>query len=251
MSDSLATNKVMASVLVCGIVFMVSGLIADGLVHPARLEKTAIKIDVAATPVAAPTDSGEAPLPPIAPLLAKADPAEGAKEMGKVCSVCHDWTQGGPAKVGPNLYNVVGGPHAHMAGFNYSDGLKAIKGPWTFEELNAWLRNPRDVVPGTRMSFAGLDNDQERADVIDYLHTLSPNPEPLPPVTAGSDATKPAAPAAPAGGAKPLVTGNGTIGPAGAGGSTDQRTETEKAGNATTNSLTPQAGAPGANPIGH
>jgi cytochrome c len=239
MSDSLAVNKVMASVLVCGIVFMVSGLIADALVKPARLAQSAIKIDVAAAPVAV-ADSGEAPLPPIAPLLAKADPVEGGKEMAKVCSVCHDWTQGGPAKVGPNLYNVVGGPHAHMVGFNYSDGLKAIKGPWTFDELNAWLRNPRDVVPGTRMSFAGLDSDQERADVIDYLHTLSPNPEPLPPVNAGSDATKPAAPAAPTAGVK-----------AGNAGPTDQRTETEKAANSTTNSLAPQAGTPSGNPAGH
>jgi len=197
MSDSLAMNKVIASVLVCGMVFMVSGLIADGLVKPVRLEKTAIKIDVQEAP-AATAAPAEAPLPPIAPLLAKADPAEGAKEMGKVCAVCHDWTQGGPAKVGPNLYNVVGGPHAHMVGFNYSDGLKAISGPWTFEELNAWLKNPRDVVPGTRMSFAGIDSDQERADVIDYLHTLSPTPEPLPPVTAAPAPAAPPTPAPPA-----------------------------------------------------
>jgi cytochrome c len=152
--------------------------------------------------------------------------------------VCHDWSQGGPAKVGPNLYNVVGGPHAHMAGFDYSDGLKAIKGPWTFAELNVWLHNPRDVVPDTRMSFAGLDNDQLRADVIDYLHTLSPNPLPLPPVTEGTDATKPAAPAAAdAGGTK---TGEQTSGP---------QTPTEKAAGSTATAIAP-APAPSGNPAG-
>jgi cytochrome c len=237
MSDSLALNKAMAAVLVSGIVFMVSGLIADGLVHPARLEKTAIKIDVPQT-AAAPTDAGPAPLPPIGPLLAKADPAEGEAEMKKVCAVCHDWSPGGPAKVGPNLYNVVGGPHAHMAGFDYSDGLKAIKGPWTFAELNVWLHNPRDVVSGTRMSFAGIDNDQERADVIDYLHTLSPSPLPLPPATEGTDATKPAAPAAPAAGG--TKTGEQTSGP---------QTDTQKAAGSTSTAITPQA-APSGNPAG-
>jgi cytochrome c len=209
-------------VLVCGIVFMVSGLVADGLVHPARLDKTAIKIDVKEAPVAAAPSDVEAPLPPIAPLLAKADPAEGGREMAKVCSVCHNWDPGGPAKVGPNLYNVVGGPHAHMAGFNYSAGLAAIKGPWTYEALNAWLHDPRSVVPGTRMSFAGISNDQERADVIDYLHTLSPNPLPLPPVTE-------AAPVAPA---------------------AAQQTQTEKAAGSTTTAA-PAGAPPSGNPAGH
>jgi cytochrome c len=82
--------------------------------------------------------------------------------------------------VGPNLYGVVGGPHAHMEGFNYSAGLKAKSGPWTFDELNEWLHKPSSYVPGTRMAFAGISNDQQRADVIAYLRSLSPNPVPLP-----------------------------------------------------------------------
>lgn len=159
---------------------MVSGMVAEGLVKPAPLKATAIKIDVPKT-----VDTGAAPaapaaLPALAPLLAKADPADGKAFMEKVCVACHSWNQGGPAKVGPNLYGIVGAPHAHMAGFNYSDGLKAIKGPWTYDELNQWLSNPRSVVSGTRMSYAGIDSARTRAAVIDYLHTLSPDPEPLP-----------------------------------------------------------------------
>jgi cytochrome c len=185
MSDSLALNKMMASILVGGIVFLVSGFIADGLVHPQHLAKTAIKIDV---PITAPVASAAAaaPLPPIAPLLASADVSKGSDYANKVCAVCHSLGKGQPAKIGPNLYGIVGDPHAHMAGFDYSDGLKAIKGPWTYAELNQWLDNPRSVVPGTRMSFAGIDSNQTRADVIDYLHTLSDNPEPLPAVTDGA-----------------------------------------------------------------
>jgi cytochrome c len=112
--------------------------------------------------------------------------SKGSDYANKVCAVCHSLGKGQPAKIGPNLYGIVGDPHAHMAGFDYSDGLKAIKGPWTYAELNQWLDNPRSVVPGTRMSFAGIDSNQTRADVIDYLHTLSDNPEPLPPVTDGA-----------------------------------------------------------------
>jgi cytochrome c len=67
-----------------------------------------------------------------------------------------------------------------MEGFNYSSALKAKSGPWTFDELNAWLTKPSAYAPGTKMSFPGINNDQDRANVIDYLHTLSPNPEPLP-----------------------------------------------------------------------
>ncbi len=180
MNDSLFLNKVMASVLVCGIVFMVSGMVANGLVPSRELKQTAIKIDVPKTVDTSAAPAAPAALPPLTPLLAKASIPDGEAFMNKVCVACHTWNQGGPAKVGPNLYGIVGAPHAHMAGFDYSDGLKAIKGPWTFDELNQWLSNPRSVVAGTRMSYAGIDSAQTRADVIDYLHTLSPNPEPLP-----------------------------------------------------------------------
>jgi cytochrome c2 len=77
--------------------------------------------------------------PPIAPLLATADPAAGESYAKKVCAQCHSLNEGGKAIIGPNLYGVVGGPHAHMPGFNYSDAMKAKQGPWTYDELFAWL----------------------------------------------------------------------------------------------------------------
>ena len=176
----MEVNKAIAAVLVAGIVFSLSGTIGVLLVHEKPLKQTAIKIEV--PEAASPSGQPAAPqVAPIAPLLAKADPAAGeadAKKLG--CTACHTFNEGGKAGVGPNLYNVVGSPHAHMQGFDYSAGMKAKTGPWTFDELNEWLHKPSSYVQGTRMAFAGISNDQQRADVIAYLRSLSPNPVPLP-----------------------------------------------------------------------
>jgi cytochrome c len=93
---------------------------------------------------------------------------------------CHSFNKDGKAGVGPNLWGVVGAPHGHQEGFNYSTALKGKQGPWTYAELNEWLYKPSAYAPGTRMSYAGLPNAQMRANVIDYLRTLSDHPEPLP-----------------------------------------------------------------------
>jgi cytochrome c len=200
--DSMEVNKGLAAILVAGIAFFLTGTIGANLVQEHRLEKSVLDIKTAPAETGTPAPAPAA-LPPIAPLLAKADLAAGEKYAKSVCSACHTFNDGGRAGVGPNLYGVLGGPHAHMAGFNYSAGLKAKQGPWTYDELNEWLRSPSSYVPGTRMTFAGIKNDQQRADVIDYLHTLSANPEPLPSPEAAPAAAAPAAgaPAAPAPGA--------------------------------------------------
>ena len=162
------------------LVFFLAGTIGINLVNEKPLQQTAIKIDIPT--VAAPGAAPAAPeLPPIAALLAKADPATGEADTKKLgCVACHTFNEGGKAGLGPNLYGVVGAPHAHMEGFNYSAALKSKQGPWTFDELYQWLKKPAAYAPGTRMTFVGVANPKERADIIDYLRTLSANPEPLP-----------------------------------------------------------------------
>ncbi|CAH2600306.1 Cytochrome c homolog [Rhodovastum atsumiense] len=177
--DTLEINKAVAAVLIGGISFMVAGLIGDVLVRPKRLEKVAIPIETGA-PVAATAAPAAETVPPIGPLLAKADPAKGEATVKKLCVACHTFNEGGKPGVGPNLYGVVMGPHGHQQGFSYSAGLKDKPGNWDYEALNHWLKKPAAYAPGTKMAFAGISNDQDRANVIAYLRSLSASPAPLP-----------------------------------------------------------------------
>ena len=97
------------------------------------------------------------------------------------CVACHSFNEGGKAGIGPNLYGVVGEPIGVKDGYTFSKALQA-KGPgnWTYGELDKWLLKPAGYAPGTKMTFAGIADPKQRADVIDYLRTLSANPEPLP-----------------------------------------------------------------------
>ena len=175
--DSLEINKAFGAVLTAGIAFMGATLIGEALVHPHRLEKPAIAIEGAAQQASA-TPAED---PPVAALLASADPERGQVATQKAgCVACHSFNEGGKAGVGPNLYGVVGAPHGHMEGYAYSAALKAKAGPWTYDELNEWLKKPNAYAPGTKMSFAGLSDPAARANVIDYLRTLAATPEPLP-----------------------------------------------------------------------
>jgi cytochrome c len=208
--NSSEINKIMASVLVAGITFMVAGIIGSALVYPKRLDKPAIQIDVAPPPGAAPAPTAPA-LEPIAPLMAAANAENGARLARQQCAACHNFAQGGPNGVGPNLWAILGAPHARTAGFSYSPAIAGMKDkPWNYEELNAFLASPRTYAPGTRMGYAGMASASNRADLIAYLRTLDTTPRPLPeaaaaPATPAAPAVvaAPATPAAPAAAAAP------------------------------------------------
>jgi cytochrome c len=114
-----------------------------------------------------------APEPPLdlATRMARADVMRGERSSRK-CAACHTFETGGPNRVGPNLHGVVGRNIAASDGFSYSPVMIAAPGNWTAEELDSFLEKPAATMPGTRMGFIGLPNQQERADLIAYLGTL-------------------------------------------------------------------------------
>lgn len=117
---------------------------------------------------------------PFAFYMSQADAAKGA-DVFKKCAACHNADKGGPNALGPNLYGVVGDAIATgRGGFAFSDALKSKGGKWDFDSLNAWLTSPKAFAPGTKMTFAGLSNPQDRANVIAYLNQQGDHPLPLP-----------------------------------------------------------------------
>jgi cytochrome c len=152
---------------------------------------------------------------PFENLLAEANPDKGAS-VARQCVACHEFTKGGPNKVGPNLYGVVNRDVASVS-FAYSNAMKNKKGKWTFEELNKYLENPSKVVPGTSMTFLGIRRAADRAAVIAYLNKSSDSPAPLPAPQAAAPAgeKKDEQKAAPAGEKKAEQKGEQKAAPAG------------------------------------
>ena len=198
--NSFELNKVLGALLGCVLITLSLNIAAGALFAPQKPEKPgyAIAVKEGAGEKAGPAAAEE----PMEAMLASASVEKG-QATAKQCGACHTFEKGGPNRVGPNLYGIVGRARASEAGFNYSAAMKAKGGTWTFGELYAFLANPRGYIPGTNMPFAGLSRGQQRADVIDYLNTLSDSPQPMPKAAAAgaakpADAAKTAAPAAPA-----------------------------------------------------
>ena len=172
-------NKICAALLIAMMLAWIVGTIAHNTVEPEMPAKNAYVVDTGAA-TAAPTAAAPAGPAPIAPLLAKASADAGAK-YAKVCGTCHSFGKGEAAKMGPNLYAIIGSKHAHMAGYTYSAGMQALADKdWSFEALNEFLFAPRNAVSGTKMSYGGIKSDADRANVIAWLRTLSDSPLPLP-----------------------------------------------------------------------
>ncbi|UXO83066.1 c-type cytochrome [Brucella intermedia] len=208
--NSTRTNKFIMAFLATVFVVMTTGILSDSLFHSPAPEKPGFAIEAAE---ASTGEGGAAPAKEevsIATLLQSADPARG-ETVFKRCAACHTGEKGGANKVGPHLWDVVNRPAASVEGFGYSAAMKefgAAGNKWDFEHLNKFLTSPKGFIKGTAMGFAGDKKDNERADLIAYLRTLSDNPAPLPTAdaapAAGGDAKpaegeKPAEGSAPAG----------------------------------------------------
>ncbi|HUJ03670.1 MAG TPA: cytochrome c family protein [Rhizomicrobium sp.] len=180
--DSWEWNKIIGAVLGTLLFIMVIRIATDAIFEKPELAKPGYVVPGVTTVVASnqPAQAAEEPLPDFGTVLPTADAAKG-KEISARCEQCHDLSKGGPNKIGPNLYGVVGRARASHPGFDYSSAMKAKGGNWTYDELFKFLKQPQAYIPGTKMTFAGLRSAQDRVDLIAYLRTLSDSPEPIPP----------------------------------------------------------------------
>ncbi len=178
--DSFELNKIAGAVLGSLLFIMGLGVISDALFAAPHMAKPGYPLPAAEEHhgggAAAAAPEVVVPLPV---LLAKADPKKG-ENLVKACAACHSLDSSGAAKAtGPSLYGVIDRAIG-STGFAYSDTMKAKGGKWDYAQLNAFIANPKGVVAGTKMSYAGEKDAAKRADIISYLRSLASNPAPLP-----------------------------------------------------------------------
>jgi cytochrome c len=178
-------NTINGWVLFAGVVALGASIVTGEIFHSERPEKMGYPIEG----VAVEGEGGEAEKP-IAFYLATADVAKG-EAVFKKCAACHNADPGGANALGPALFGTMGKPLAAHPGFPYSDALKGVGGTWDWDKMSTWLANPKKFAPGTKMTFAGLSNPQDRADLMLWLNSkggsLTVPPPPAADATASAD----------------------------------------------------------------
>ena len=179
--DSFEINKIICAVLLVALLLICIGKVSNLVFKVNKPEKSNYKVELDIE--TAETKGDEEPVQreivDIAALLSTGDLAHGEKVFKK-CSACHSIKSGGGNKIGPALYNVVGRKVGILDDYKYSKALAKYEKNWSFEELNGFLLKPKDWIKGTKMAYAGLRKEKDRASVILYLNKYSDSPLPLP-----------------------------------------------------------------------
>ena len=178
--DSFEINKIVAAVLMVALLIIGIGKLTDVIFHVEKPETPGYSVEVeAATSVSTTSSSTTSDKIDISALMAMGDIAHGEKVFKK-CAACHSIVKGGKNNIGPALYNVVGRKVGVLDDYKYSKALAEYEKNWSFEELNGFLLKPKDWIKGTKMAYAGLRKEKDRASVILYLNKYSDSPLPLP-----------------------------------------------------------------------
>ncbi len=176
--DSFEINKIIAAIIIVFILVFGVGKISDIVYHVEKPSTSAYKVEVkTASTSSKSSDLSESVN--ISSLLAMGSIEHGQKVFKK-CSACHSVKKGGKNKIGPALYNVLGRDMAALKDYKYSKALIAFGKDWSFQEMNAFLIKPQKYIQGTKMAFAGLKKEKDRASVILFMNKYSDNPLPLP-----------------------------------------------------------------------
>jgi|TARA_B100000524_G_C23530557_1_gene327559 cytochrome c len=179
--DSFELNKIIGAILLVALLVIGIGKVSNLVFKINKPEKSNYKVELDVE--SAETKGDEEPVQreivDIAALLSTGDLAHGEKVFKK-CSACHSIKSGGGNKIGPALYNVVGRKVGVLDDYKYSKALAEYEKNWSFEELNGFLLKPKDWIKGTKMAYAGLRKEKDRASVILYLNKYSDSPLPLP-----------------------------------------------------------------------
>ena len=178
--DSFEINKIIAAVLMVALLIIGISKISKIVFHVEKPKKPgyAVEVEQIASASSSTAEIIEEKVD-IAALMAMGDLASGEK-IFKKCAACHSIVKGGKNKIGPALYNIVGRKVGGVSDYKYSKALASYDKSWTFEELNGFLLKPAKWIKGTKMAYAGLRKEKDRASVIKYLNQSSDNPQPLP-----------------------------------------------------------------------
>ena len=178
--DSFEINKIVAAVLMVALLVIGIGKLSNVIFHVEKPKTPGYAVEVEqTTTVSSSTEKAVEEKVDIASLMAMGDIALGEKVFKK-CAACHSIVKGGKNNIGPALYNVVGRKTGAVTDYKYSKALASYEKEWTFEELNGYLIKPAKWIKGTKMAFAGLRKEKDRASVIKYLNQNSDSPIPLP-----------------------------------------------------------------------
>ena len=178
--DSFELNKIIAAVLMVALLVIGIGKLSNIIFHVEKPKTPGYAVEVQqATTVSSSVETAVVEKVDIAALMAMGDIAVGEKVFKK-CAACHSIIKGGKNNIGPALWNVVGRKTGTVIDYKYSKALASFDKEWTFEELNGYLIKPAKWIKGTKMAFAGLRKEKDRASVIKYLNKNSDNPVPLP-----------------------------------------------------------------------
>ncbi len=178
--DSFEINKIVAAILMVALLVIGIGKLSDVIFHVDKPETPGYAVEVESVKTVSTSSSkAEVEKIDIAALMSMGDVTAGEKVFKK-CAACHSIVKGGKNAIGPALYNVVGRKVGAVENYKYSKALAGYDKEWTFEELNGFLKKPAKYIKGTKMAYAGLRKESDRASVIKYLNQNSDSPKPLP-----------------------------------------------------------------------